>query len=200
MIKSCITLALAAMLSLSAINAEHRDPEETQLTRLVISSVLPEQTAASINEALILDDAVPLAQIPQTRTPESFLTPGASALERQVFLIINDVRSDYGLDPLEWDVEVASVARAHSVDMAQARYFNHINLSGQRPADRKFANGLVFRYSGEVIARGFSNPEAVVKAWMDSPSHREAILCDIPTLAGVGVFQNHWTVNFVGMM
>ncbi len=56
---------------------------------------------------------------------------------------------------------------------------------------------------GENIAKGYPSPEAVMKAWMNSPGHRRNILnCDFEAL-GVGVIRGSngrlfWTQDFGG--
>jgi len=84
--------------------------------------------------------------------------------------------------------------------MRDRGFFDHINPSGQGPADRAAAAGIV-NYAAENIAYGFPTPSAVMQVWMDSPVHRTNILdCSLRTL-GVGVAYGgaagpYWTQNF----
>ena len=53
------------------------------------------------------------------------------ALEREVHVIVNEVRQEHGLSPLGWNERLATLARAHSQDMAEYRFFSHINQRGE---------------------------------------------------------------------
>lgn len=66
-----------------------------------------------------------------SHTYEHGLNLNSKALEKAVLAETNRVRTSRGLGTLEWDSEVASVARAHSEDMADRDYFGHNNPEGQ---------------------------------------------------------------------
>ena len=58
--------------------------------------------------------------------------------------------------------------------------------------------------AGENIAKGYSTPERVVDAWMNSPGHRANILNPSYTMIGVGYVYdpyttdaNYWTQVFM---
>ena len=53
---------------------------------------------------------------------------------------------------------------------------------------------------GENLARGQRTADEVVRAWMDSPSHREAILGADFTDLGVGVQSGTWVQHFGGVL
>ena len=46
------------------------------------------------------------------------------------------------------------------------------------------------RWAGENLARGTFTPESLVRAWMDSPPHREILLTGRARLAGIDVRAN----------
>ena len=136
----------------------------------------------------------------------------SAAVESFVHAKINERRAAHGLEPLEWDGTVASVARAHSVDMARRDYFAHRNPDGQAPADRFQDVGDYCRGYGENIAKTWldrrvsrSGGDGIVRhrtaeglatglvnQWMNSTPHRQAILEEGRTpswdRAGVGVY------------
>ncbi|TYT61325.1 CAP domain-containing protein [Natrialba swarupiae] len=136
---------------------------------------------------------------PGASTYETDVEPISSAdVERFVHAEVNDRRADHGLEPLEWDGTVASVSRAHSQDMAEREYFAHVNPDDEGPFDRFSAVDGYCRGYGENIAltwvdRPVERPgngdiveyhtaegvaEGLVDQWMNSTSHREAILED----------------------
>ena len=112
-------------------------------------------------------------------------------LEQQVFALINDKRAEIGLPELRWSEDVARVARIHSQDMAETKYFSHSSVDGKRVDDRANQIGVRgWRFIGENIAynRGFANPcGRAVDAWMRSTGHRENILGRAWTETGIGI-------------
>lgn len=112
-------------------------------------------------------------------------------LERQVFELINLKRMEYGLKPLIWNEQSASVARIHSVNMAEYKFFSHRGLDGKTVDMRADSIGLKkWRMIGENIAsvRGYNQPfKQVINCWMNSPGHRENILREKWRESGVGV-------------
>lgn len=104
----------------------------------------------------------------------------ATAIERIVFDLTNEERMANGLLPLAWDSELCRLARQHSEDMSDRRYFDHETPEGLLPKDRARAAGLRgFRVIAENIAynKGYENPGAyAVQRWMKSSGHRANIL------------------------
>ena len=107
-------------------------------------------------------------------------TMNAAQLEREVFALINAERTKNGLTELEWDENVAAVARLHSQDMAKVKFFSHRGSDGSLVDDRADRLGLgVWSSIGENIAymRGFDDPAATAVAkWLDSTAHRKNLL------------------------
>lgn len=139
-------------------------------------------------------------------------TVESETVEDFVHAEVNDRRADHGLEALEWDGTVASVARAHSYDMADREYFDHVNPDGEEPMERFTDVDDYCRGYGENIAQTwvdrpvgapggddtahYQSAEALatglVDQWMNSTPHRQAILeeGDSPTWdrGGVGVY------------
>jgi len=137
--------------------------------------------------------------------------PGSSTGEEQkVFELVNDEREAAGVNPLEWCNGLYELAKAHSNDMCDRGFFNHINPDGEDPMDRArlgHAGSYTFTpivpdpYTriAENIAQSFSTAEQVMQAWMRSPGHRAQILNGANTHIGVGQCAGcgrHWTQNF----
>ena len=187
-----------ALISLNALDARLKNSDTTLSCLLIEADAFTETAAKAAGVGVIDDSPVPLAERMQPQSPKDIPSPGALQLEREVFILINKERAAHGLHMLDWDSRIADVARAHCADMVNRSFFNHINPDGQRPSDRKMAADITMRYSAENIARGYRSSEAVVAAWMASPSHRAAILSEAPTVMGVGFRDYYWAVNFVG--
>ncbi|CCG05032.1 CAP domain-containing protein [Blastococcus saxobsidens] len=124
--------------------------------------------------------------------------PGHSPDEAQVLTLVNAERGRAGCGPVTADPGLAAVARAHSTDMRDRGFFDHVNLDGQDPFDRADRAGLVAR--AENIARGQADATAVMTSWMNSPGHRKNILDCGLTRLGVGIAEGPggpwWTQLF----
>ncbi|WP_408897285.1 CAP domain-containing protein [Nocardioides sp. R1-1] len=123
------------------------------------------------------------------------------ALEERVLELTNEQRAAHGCRALKASKPLRRAARRHTTAMADAGQMSH-----QLPGEDRFSTRITRAgYRGwslvaENIARGFSSPEAVMSAWMNSPSHRKNILnCRLREL-GVGVVlrddQLWWTQDF----
>lgn len=111
---------------------------------------------------------------------KSSIVVSTSSVERIAFDILNQKRSENGLRPLAWSDELETLARQHSQDMAENKYFSHRGLDNSMVSDRADKSGLrKWRSIGENIAfnRGYKDPiEVAVKLWMESTSHRHNLL------------------------
>jgi len=164
--------------------------------------------------------------IPITNNPTKLLSVNTDYMakekqaEMEIHRLINLEREKYGLKILGYDEELASVAKSHSIDMANDEYFSHETPEGLNPTDRASKVGYVcqyqidnFIYSGigenlhmvQGSAVSFlSTPESIaelaVSGWMDSPGHKKNILTSNFSKEGIGVsisaFSIHVTENF----
>lgn len=126
-----------------------------------------------------------------------------SAYEQRVVDLVNAERAKAGLKPLAANLQLARIARLKAEDMRDKNYFSH-----ESPTYGSFFNmlgqfGISYRTAGENIAAGYSTPEAVVAAWMNSPGHRSNILNANFTAIGVGYasggsYGHYWVQEFIG--
>lgn len=117
--------------------------------------------------------------------------------EKQILDITNVMRSRHALENLQWDDKTAEVAFAHSKDMAEEDYFSHESKEFGDLSDRLKAADVLYELAGENIAANYTDAPAVVEGWLNSESHREALLNNEFTHLGVGVYRKHYTQNFV---
>lgn len=122
-------------------------------------------------------------------------------LEDRVLALTNVERRKRGCPALRANPYLRKSARGHTVTMALHDLMSH-QLPGEPYFSRRITRAGYRNWSlvAENVARGFSGPAAVVRAWMASPSHRRNILnCRLRDL-GVGVVlekgQLWWTQNF----
>lgn len=73
---------------------------------------------------------------------------------------------------VSWDSQLQQAAWAHSSDMANNNFFAHQSATnGTTLRERVPAAGYNYSVAGENIAAGQTSVQAVVQAWMNSPSH-----------------------------
>lgn len=100
----------------------------------------------------------------------------------------NQERKKAALPPLKLSFALSKVARAHSENMSRQGKMEHI-LDNKDPLDRVRAAGYKFVKAGENIAFGEDGvtPATIMKAWMESKSHRANLLFTEYTEIGLGI-------------
>lgn len=94
----------------------------------------------------------------------------------QIIQDTNRERQKTGLPLLAENSALSQAARLKAQNMFEENYWAHFSPSGKDPWGFITRSGYKFSYAGENLARNFYNSEDVVKAWMDSPSHKDNIL------------------------
>ena len=96
--------------------------------------------------------------------------------------IINDMREDAGLEPLDWDLNLEHVADVRSEEAADV--FSHTRPSGQpwNTVDSQIQGG-------ENLAFGFDDAQDVVDAWTDSPTHYDNMMYGDFTKGAIAVYK-----------
>ncbi|MCX6724696.1 MAG: CAP domain-containing protein, partial [Candidatus Shapirobacteria bacterium] len=107
----------------------------------------------------------------------------------------NQKRAENGLTPLALNGKLNEVAQRKAGDMFAFNYWAHVSPSGRSPWSFFQEVGYKYLYAGENLARDFMNSEAVVEAWMNSPSHRDNLLN--PNYKEIGLSVVNGTLNGV---
>lgn len=113
-------------------------------------------------------------------------SPEVDALERQLLELLLGERRKQGLGTLERDAELDAVARAHSVDMREARFFAHDSPNTGSLEDRLDRAGQLTLVARENLGEG-PDPERTHAGLMASPGHRANILAGDVSHVGIGV-------------
>ncbi|GEN86613.1 CAP domain-containing protein [Oceanobacillus sp. FSL W8-0428] len=121
-----------------------------------------------------------------------------TGMEQQILDISNIMRYQRDLPRLEWDDQVSLVAYDHSRDMYENDYFSHVSLEGDGLKERLEARQVAYVAAGENIAAQYPDAPAAMEGWLNSESHREALLSDEYSYLGVGVYRFYYTQNFLG--
>jgi uncharacterized protein YkwD len=110
----------------------------------------------------------------------------AEPFEKELFVLLNKERVQRDLPPLDPDPELATVARAHSADMIENKFFEHTSPNNGTVQDRIFKAKLAAGATGENIAKNMTVALAHV-ALMKSPGHRANILSPDFDHVGIGI-------------
>lgn len=108
--------------------------------------------------------------------------------------LFNQVRARNGLQKARANATLSGVAAAHARDMERNGYFSHLSQDGSRPAQRVTRAGYSWSFVAENIASGLATRGSVVDAWLDSPTHREAMLDPRVREFGIGRYDDTWVL------
>ena len=142
------------------------------------------------------DEVKPTITPEPTDTPDSddeinHATPEQKVQE--VFRLVNIERMNAGLQPYKYDLRLEKAAMIRAKEIAVK--FSHIRPDGRNSSTAVSEAGAGCP-SGENIGMGTSSAPEIMKAWMDSPGHKIAILSRSSTHIGVGYYEGHWVQVF----
>ncbi|MFN6963035.1 MAG: CAP domain-containing protein [Pyrinomonadaceae bacterium] len=152
---------------------------------LLILAILFITSGAAAAQAQIGFDQLSLASAsarfyPGSASAAAPVSTAAAGYERAAFELINKRRAEQGDEPLVWSDMAAAVARVHSADMANGRFFSHRGSDGTMVDDRAERFGIRdWQAISENIAFVQGEADPVVRAvdlWMDSAAHRKNLL------------------------
>ena len=109
-----------------------------------------------------------------------------TAAEQKMLSLVNAERTQRGLQPLQSDPRLTQIARQHSQEMLEMRYFAHDSPVLGSPFDRMARAGIRYRVAGENIALA-PNVDRAHVGLMNSPEHRDNILRPEFRKIGIGV-------------
>lgn len=106
--------------------------------------------------------------------------------EQEMLRLLNQERTSRGLTALTLETRALPVARQHSEEMFQLKYFGHQSPVLGSPFDRLMAAKISYTRAGENLA--YAHSVAIAhRGLMDSPGHRENILRPEFTRVAIGV-------------
>lgn len=88
----------------------------------------------------------------------------------------NQYRLQEGKEPLILNDSLTQAALSKAQNMFTDNYWAHISPNGTEPWYFITQSGYEYAHAGENLARDFTDPQSVVDAWINSPSHRKNIL------------------------
>lgn len=135
-------------------------------------------------------------------SPQANAASSASNYENAVLFWTNVERSRHGLSKLKTTDALCDASGVRAKELYKK--FSHTRPSGKKWTTALSAEGVKYRSAAENIARGYTSPCSVVKAWMESDGHRSAILNSKYSYLGVGLYYTqsgkkyHWDQLFTG--
>ena len=106
---------------------------------------------------------------------------------KQIFDLTNEERQKNGLSPLYYNSILSESAAKKAQDMFANNYWAHNSPSGKTPWDFFKEAGYTYITAGENLAKDFYDNNSVIKAWMNSPTHKANILNEKYQEIGIGV-------------
>ncbi len=91
------------------------------------------------------------------------------------------------MSPLQMNDLLSRAALLKAEDMLRRDYFSHRDPDGQMPWYWLDRVGYDYLFAGENLALNFNDSKKVMKAWLDSPSHRANLMNENYTEIGIGV-------------
>jgi len=117
---------------------------------------------------------------------------GANSFELELISLINEVRTEHGLNTLEIDVALMMASRFFGqtiidLDLLGAQFDAAVHQSGPYGGSRGTAEAFgVFDRRGGAGQRSAWTPQEVLNNWMNSLPHRENIMRSTITYVGAG--------------
>lgn len=116
---------------------------------------------------------------------EGNLTQG----EQETFHLINEYRTQNGLEGLKVSSKLQKIAKIKAEDIVNNQYFSHRSPNLGTPFEMLKQNGVTYKIAGENLAGNIS-PEKAVEAWIHSPSHKENIVEEKFQYTGICVIES----------
>jgi uncharacterized protein YkwD len=105
----------------------------------------------------------------------------------KVFNQTNAQRQAKGLLLLHYNASLSQSATSKAQDMFANNYWAHNSPTGKVPWDFFKEVGYKYSIAGENLARDFYDTNSLMKAWMNSPTHRSNIVSQNYQEIGIGV-------------
>lgn len=111
--------------------------------------------------------------------------------EYHIFELVNRERARVRLSQLQWDDQLADLARSYSEQMADENFFSHYDRSGAtvvQRAEQQRVKGWARIGENLFETYGLNDISAfAIRGWMRSPSHRSNMLDRSWDATGIGI-------------
>ncbi len=189
-----IAFLLLVIIALPVRGTVKRDIKNSRIGSALV--LLSERYGGSVRSSLdsITQEALKFVTIkPKSQerldldvAPESSQLSVDPASEERMVLLVNQERAKEGLGALRVEEKLTMVARGHSRDMFEHRYFSHYSPEGRDVGYRARHEGVEYALIGENLAYA---PDVTLahSGLMKSEGHRKNILDPAWSRIGIGV-------------
>ena len=94
----------------------------------------------------------------------------------QIVSLTNAQREQHKVPAVKENPKLTKAAEARVKDMFDKDYWDHFAPDGKEPWDAIKAQTYEYSYAGENLAKGFTDANSTVQAWMNSQTHKENLL------------------------
>ena len=119
----------------------------------------------------------------------SVLGYSSNIAPEEIIDLTNQERVSLGLEELKMNADLNEAARRKAADMFAFDYWSHNSPTGRDPWSFFKEVSYDYLYAGENLARDFVSPEAVIAAWMTSPTHKDNLISSHYQEIGVAVVE-----------
>jgi len=124
--------------------------------------------------------------LPNIATNSETSSVKPTSAEREMLNLLNNARTERGLQPLVLDIELTTLAREKANDMVTNGFFAHISPTFGSPFEMMKNAGITYTSAGENIAENVTVAGAN-NALMLSDSHRANMLSSRFNRVGIGI-------------
>ena len=107
--------------------------------------------------------------------------------QNDLYALANDARATNGVAKLQVSSKLEAVAQLKLADMFQNNYFAHTSPVGIEPWHWFDKANYGYKVAGENLAMNFMSSDEVLKAWLNSESHRKNLLLNDFQETGIAV-------------
>ncbi|MCR4279840.1 MAG: CAP domain-containing protein [Candidatus Komeilibacteria bacterium] len=107
----------------------------------------------------------------------------------EIYVLTNELRNLQQLPPLAMNEKLNAAALAKAKTIIAEDFFSHNGKNGRYFTTWIDDTGYDYQLIGENLAAGFQTNKEVLKAWMDSPTHRANILNNRYREIGIAIWE-----------
>lgn len=137
--------------------------------------------------------AIGIQLLPRLPNQAAILGYSSTITSDKVIDSTNQERQKMGLQELLENDQLSRAAQAKANDMLEKQYWSHYSPTGKSPWEFLKSEDYTYFVAGENLARDFMQTEDMIKAWMNSPTHRENIVN--PKYREIGIAVVNGTLN-----
>ncbi|OON93154.1 MAG: hypothetical protein ATN31_01105 [Candidatus Epulonipiscioides saccharophilum] len=146
----------------------------------------PELTAPDLEITLSNQDSVAELTEDELKTTLSIPNQSITSIIAETFLLVNQYRIAFGIEPLLLNPELTSLAQLRSDDMYNFNYYSYDSPTYGMPLEMLDTYDISYNIAGINIAKGQTSSTEVMTAWMSSSGHSQNILSSSYTEIGIG--------------